>query len=588
MNKFILSTEDIMLRSLSNEETFKTKDFSIINCYDDHDMLPRNEKVKIIFNGNIYNENKLKEKYRVDDIVSTNKFLLHLYNINGETFLNELEGCFCILIYDEIENTVFGGTDIFGSCAMYYLYNEKCFSVSNLVNMIINYTSYKFKVNNTRVSNFFTFGFMPEDETLFSEIKKVTPGTYFVYKNGKLRFKKYNKLTLIPDDTMTLEIASTKLRSAIKESVFDHVYDSEVGSFLSGGIDSSYLVKETSLIKTLKTFSAGYNENKYNEITSAKEFSNNLGLENYEKIITSEEYFSNTKNIINFLEEPLADASLFSFYFITKYAKEYVDVCLSGEAADEFFGGYHSYQDILKIESYRKKVPRFLRSSLAFLATHLPNFKGRDFLIRASIPLNERFVSCSNRLFSPKELQKLLVHEYLNDDSASIIKKYTNKSDLDEASKMLQVDINLWFINDIMLIGNKFGLANNLDIRMPFLDRRVWEVARRIPSVYKITKETTKLVLREASSDVLDYEMVHKRKKGFPVPIREWIKEEENYKQIYSSFNSDIAKKYFNRDYINNLLVKHKNGRQDNFTKIWSIYVFILWYENFSIEGDTL
>lgn len=379
---------------------------------------------------------------------------------------------------------------------------------------------------------------------------------------------------------MALELDAT-----IKNSVRAHEknFDAgvEVGSFLSSGVDSSYIAACCNSIQ--KTFTVGFDYQKYNEIEYAKDLSESLGKTNISKIISTDEYWEILPKIQYYMDEPLADPSAVALYFVSKLAHENnIKACLSGEGADEFFGGYNIYHEPQDLYAM-KFIPRFIRKFLAFLVKKIPfRFKGKNFIIRASQTIEERFIG-NAKIFLIDEREKILKNPTHKYDFKKITAKYYNEAiAYDDITKMQYLDINLWLVGDILLKADKMSMANSIEVRVPYLDKKVFKLASHLPVNYRVKKIATKYLFRKAASLNLINKISSKKKLGFPVPIRIWLREEKYYLIVKKAFESETAQKYFNIDEIIKLLDEHKNNSKiDHSRKIWTIYSFLIWYEQF-------
>lgn len=409
------------------------------------------------------------------------------------------------------------------------------------------------------------------------------PSFYLTYHDDKLNIKRYWEPTFDMDESKNLDSWINEIDNAMLDSVEHHkISDVEVGSFLSSGVDSSYVA---AIFNGDKTFTVGFDYDKYNEISYAKSLSDKIKIDNYSKLVSSEEYWNAIPKILYHMDEPLADPAAIALYFVSQTAANHVKVALSGEGADEFFGGYNIYHEPHDLASFQK-LPSVLRKALAKLAEILPfKFKGKNFLIRASKPVEERFIG-NAFMFNEKERSKLLKNSTGKYHHTELTKPFYDKvKNQDDVTKMQYIDINFWLIGDILLKADKMSMAHSLEVRVPFLDRKVFEVARHIPTKYKVNKQNTKYAMRMAAHRHLPDIVAEKKKLGFPVPIRIWIKDEKYYNMIKKAFTSKAASIFFNTDVLMKYLNDHKEGKADNSRKIWTVYMFLVWYNNFFGNG---
>ena len=378
---------------------------------------------------------------------------------------------------------------------------------------------------------------------------------------------------------MDYEKVVDEIDDVVQDSIRYHmVSDVEVASLLSSGVDSSYVAAN---FHGAKTFTVGFDYEKYNEIPYARELSGRVGIRNYSKVISTEEYWRELPRIQYYMDEPLADPAAAALYFVDREAAQHVKVVLSGEGADELFGGYYIYHEPMSLAGYQK-LPRALRRGLAFVADKIPfKMKGKNFLIRGSKTVEERFIGNAN-IFSVKQRNKVL--KYKNRDSAPRLLTrpfYEKARGLDDVGKMQYIDLNFWLIGDILLKADKMSMAHSLESRVPFLDKEVFRVARKIPTKYKVTDKNTKVAFRQAAHRHLQDKVAEKKKLGFPVPIRIWLKEEKYYTIVKEAFTSPTAEEFFHTAELVRLLDIHRAGKRDYSRHIWNVYMFLLWHKEF-------
>ena len=554
---------------------------SIIDLDGGSQPIYNSDKTKIIvFNGEIYNYQKLRKEltkkgYKFQTKTDT-EVILHGYEEYKEKILDKLRGMFAFAIYDTKNKELFAARDFYGIKPFYYTKMDNTFIFGSEIKSFLIHPHFKKELNAKMLEYYLTFQYSAGKETFFKNVYKLMPGHYLKYKDGKLTVKKYYEIKFEEDNTKTYEEWKKGIKEKLKDSVKAHkISDVEVGSFLSSGVDSSYIAATSDVDKT---FTVGFNNKKYSEISYAEDLSKKIKTKNINKIITKEEYFKNLPNILYYMDEPLADPSAIALYFVTKIASENVKVSLSGEGADEIFGGYNIYQEPLTASWYYK-IPYPIRYSIGALASLLPKKRGINFLVRRGKKLEDRFVG-NAFIFNKHEIKKIMKNKPKTKGFTELTKPYYDKvKDKDDITKMQYIDFNFWLIGDILLKADKMSMANSLEVRVPFLDRPLIDYALSLPVEFKTDKYTTKKIFRDIASEVLEDKVSSKKKLGFPVPIREWMKEEETYKQIKALFNKD--NKFFNTKKIIKLLEDHKKGKADNSRKIWTVYVFLLWYEIF-------
>jgi asparagine synthase (glutamine-hydrolysing) len=381
------------------------------------------------------------------------------------------------------------------------------------------------------------------------------------------------------EEDKPLEYWVDEIEKTFDDSVNAHkIADVEVGSFLSSGVDSSYVACSADVDKT---FTVGFdNGEKYNEISYAKELSELIPVKNYSKTITPEEFWGNFGKIQYHMDEPLADPSAVALYFVCNTASKYLKVVMSGEGADEIFGGYNIYKEPLAVPAY-DKIPFPIRRFIGKVASHLPKKSGINFLIRRGKKLEDRFIG-NAYMFTEEERKKLLKIKTDAPSPAEVVKPFYDRvKDKDPVTKMQFVDLNAWMVGDILLKADKMSMANSLEVRVPFLDKKIMELAERIPLKYRVNDENTKFAMRKAALRRMPEKWAGKKKLGFPVPTRVWLKEDKYYNIVKEKFTGEVAQKYFNTDMLVKLLDDHKNGKADNSRRVWTVYTFLVWYDQF-------
>lgn len=546
-------------------------------------MYNETNDIVIVFNGEIYNYQELRkdliEKGHVFRNNSDTETLIHSYEEYGEAMLDRLRGMFAFVIWDGKKKKLFAARDFFGIKPFYYAIVDGQLVFASEIKSILEYTPYKKEINPLALENYLTFQYSVLPETFFKGIYKLMPSHCLTFENGELTIRRYWEPVFEPDENVTLEELTDKIDDAMQASIKRHkISDVEVGSFLSSGVDSSYVA---ACFKGDKTFTVGFDYAKYNEIDYAKSLSEKIKIDNYSKLISTDEYWDIIPTVQYHMDEPLADPSAIALYFVSQTAAKHVKVSLSGEGADEFFGGYNIYREPFSLRPITR-LPKGLRKALGACAAAIPfKIKGKNYLIRGSKDVEERFIG-NAFLFNEKEREKLLKNPTGKYNHTELTKPYYDKvKNLDDTTKMQYIDIHFWLIGDILLKADKMSMAHSLEVRVPFLDRDVFEVARKVPLKYKVTKENTKFAMRQAAHRYLPDMVAEKKKLGFPVPIRIWLKEDKYYNTVKDAFTSPASAEFFNVDEIVKLLDDHRNGKNDNSRKIWAIYMFLVWYKRY-------
>ena len=557
----------------------------------DQPILNEDSSKILLFNGEIYNFRSIREKLveagHIFKTKTDSEVLLHGYEEYGKNLLNMLRGMFAFVIWDKNTKELFGARDFFGIKPLYYSLSGKSFLFGSEIKSFLPHPHFKKELNTAALENYLTFQYSPQTECFFKNVYKLPAAHCFTYKNGELNIERYWEIKFEADEKPDLESWVNKISDTFHDSVEAHkIADVEVGSFLSSGVDSSYVA---AVADVDKTFTVGFGKDeKYNEIGWAKEFSKAIGKENTSKVISPEEYWGSLEKIQYHMDEPLADPAAVALYFVCNIASQKLKVVLSGEGADEIFGGYNVYSE--PDGTFYDKLPKGLKRGIGNIAGKLPAHRGVNFFIRKGKELEERFIG-NAYMFTPEERKQLLKIKTDAPDPTVITKPFYDKvKDKDEVTKMQYLDLHLWMTGDILLKADKMSMANSLELRVPFLDKEVMAVAEKIPRKYRVThKETTdehtkyitKYAMRLAAKKDTPPQTAKtaaKKKLGFPVPIRVWLREDKYYNIVKDKFTGTAARKFFNCDILMKLLDDHKNGKCDNSRKIWSIFIFLVWY----------
>ncbi len=557
----------------------------------DQPIFNEDKSLVLVFNGEIYNYTEIREKLisagHTFKTMTDSEVLIHGYEEYGIKLLDILRGMFAFVIWDKNRKEIFGARDFFGIKPLYYANMDNTFMFGSEIKSFLEHPHFKKELNENVLETYLTFQYSPTNETFFKNVYKLPPAHYFLYKEGKLNIKRYWDVEFIPDENPDLQEWINKISDTFHDSVNAHkIADVEVGSFLSSGVDSSYVA---AVADVDQTFTVGFgSDEKYNEIGWAKEFSKAINKENYSKVISPQEYWSNLEVIQYHMDEPLADPAAVALYFVCNIASEKLKVVLSGEGADEIFGGYNVYSD--PNGTVYDKLPRTIKRTIGSIAEKLPAKRGVNFFVRKGKDVEERFIG-NAYMFSPEERKALLKISTSAPNPQEITKPFYDKvSQSDDVTKMQYLDLHLWMSGDILLKADKMSMANSLELRVPFLDKEIMKLAGKIPTRYRVThdeatddntKYITKYAMRLAAKKDTPQQTAKtaaKKKLGFPVPIRVWLKEDKYYNIVKSEFESEVSCKFFNTEILLKLLEEHKNGKSDNSRKIWTVFIFLVWY----------
>ncbi len=539
----------------------------------------------ITYNGEVYNFMELRRDLLAQGhIFKTNtdtEVLIHGYEQWGTELPEKLRGMFAFVIYDRKREMLFGARDIFGIKPFYYYNNNGTFLYGSEIKAFNVHPNFCKKFNRRLLPAYLCFEYIPGIETLFENVYKLPAGCYFTYRNDKLEVQRYFNIRYNIDRNRSAEQWEDDIERIFRESCKVHcVSDVEVGCFLSSGVDSSYVTRLLKEDMPVKAFSIGYAEERYSELPHAKELADKIGVEHISRKITAKEFFDAVPAVQYHMDEPLPNPSAVPLYYLTQTAAEYVKVVLSGEGADELFGGYNYYKECLDFARYMK-LPQAVRDAFGAAAERLPGFHGRRFLLRGRLPLEKRYIR-NNYVYHYTELNK-----YLREDCGQFRPHeltrcfFDEVAGADEATRMQYADICTWLPFDILQKADKMSMAASLELRVPFLDRKVLGLAMRIPSEYRVTKKITKTALRRAAGRVLPEKSAKMPKIGFITPLNEWMRRDEFYMRIYEVFESSEAKEFFRTEEIIKMLKRHKDGYDGGMKRIWSVYCFLIWYRGF-------
>ena len=550
----------------------------------------------IVFNGEIYNYRDLRAQLAAEGwsfkTESDTETLLVSYLAWGKLLLDKVRGMFAFAIWDKQKNELFCARDFFGIKPFYYTVQEGAngpqFIFASEIKCILEHPAYERALNPEALEQYLCFQFSALPETFFKGIYKLEPAHCMtVHADGTTETERYWRPTYDFDENRSREDTVEAIDAAMRESVrYHNVADVEVGSFLSSGIDSSYmaacLAKENPDIQTFTVGFAEY-EGERDEITWARELADELHIANSSKHIGEEEYWESLPRVQWHMDEPSADPSAVALYFVDQEAAKKVKAVLSGEGADEFFGGYRIYQTPFS-NAKLSWAPKGLLRGASKMARGL-GVRGANYLERASETVEDWYYTNANGVaFSPEERSRLLkrpVEACLPQQLTAPV--YAEVAELDETTRMQYVDLYFWLVGDILLKTDKMSMAHSLESRVPFLDKEVFNVSRTIPTPLKADGEQTKITLREAAERAIPKDWAQKEKLGFPVPVVNWLRQERYYNEIKEWFAGDIARQFFNVDELMKLLDEHKAGA-DRSRKIWIVYMFLMWYKIYFVD----
>ena len=535
----------------------------------------------IAYNGETYNFKDLKAELTAlghsFQTTCDTEAVLHGYMEWGPEVLKKMRGMFAFVIWDKERQELFGARDPFGIKPFYYATMGGLFFFGSECKSFLPHPGFKKELNRAALKPYLTFQYSALNESFFKDVYRLLPGHYLIHRDGRTEFASYNTLSFDPRP-MPLEPRAEQIRKVVTESVEAHqISDVEVGAFLSGGIDSSVI---TALSRPDKTYSVGFANRDFDETGEAQALCKELGLRNISKTISAQEFFDALPSIQYYADEPNANLSTVPLYFLSKLAAQDVKVVLSGEGADELFGGYITYHTTKPYRAYRR-LPHPLRKAVAGCAARLPKFHGQGFLTKAAKEVDEYFVGQAF-IFDNDEAEQVLSPKYRGGLTwHDVTQPYFDAvKGADDLTKMQYLDLHLWQPLDILRKADRMTMANSLELRVPYLDREVWSVARAIPSSQKMRGKTmTKWPLRLAAVPMLPDDWIHRDKKGFPVPFIAWLREEKYYNWARDLISQRYVTEFFDQKHLLDLLETHYSGRARAHRKLYTVLSFLIWYQ---------
>ncbi len=576
-----------------SDVTFGFRRLKIIDMSDagSQPMYNEDKSCVLVFNGEIYNYEELRNELIMKghrfESQTDSEVLVHGYEEYGPSLLQKLRGMFAFAIWDKNKERMLLARDHFGIKPLYYTKNttDGSFLFGSEIKALLRHPSFRKELNRDALRPYLTFQYSALDETFFKGVYKLKPGHYMLYEKGMLTQKCYWDTSFEAADS-SLEDYVRQIKLEMEESVRYHrISDVKVGAFLSGGVDSSLI---TALLKPDHTFSVGFQdyEGQFNETHLAEELSDLLGSVNHKKLITAEECFDKLPTIQYHMDEPQSNPSSVPLYFLAELARQHVTVVLSGEGADELFGGYDWYDDTPNMKKYRQ-VPFMLRRPLSRIARKLPNNRITAFIRKGGQRVEERFIGQAH-VFAEEDAWRLLKPAYRGGPDVSSVTRpvYDKVKGQDDLSKMQYLDLKLWLPGDILLKADKMSLAHSLELRVPFLDKQVMALASKLPPELRVHPSQTKYALRCAAKDILPEQWAKRPKVGFPVPIRHWLREEKYYLLVKHMFESEASRTFFNVDVLLEFLNAHYEGTHNYARYIWTVYVFLVWHKTFFDDAE--
>lgn len=546
--------------------------------------------VFVVFNGEIYNFQELRAELEAAGHTfhcdADTEVLVHGYEEWGEGLVDRLRGMYGFVVHDMRSGKLFGARDIFGVKPFYYYQTaDGDLLFGSEIKSFLEHPGFEKAVNKKALRPYLTMQFPATDETFFAGVYKLPAAHCFTFDiaSGRMDVRRYWDADFSDDNSKTFDEYVEECDRVVHESVAAHrIADVKVGSFLSGGVDSSYIA---ACLMPDKTFSVGFDYKDFNETNYAKELSDKLGIENYRKMVTADEFFEVLPQIQYHMDEPQSNLSSVPLWFLAQLAAEQVTVVLSGEGADELFAGYAYYEDVPSLARFKRVVPRGIRRALGRFVADKPYFKGRNFLLKAA-EMPEKWFTGQAFVYRPDEIDDIVRPEYAGGPDAFELcaPVYDRVQDFCDLSKRQYLDMNMWLPGDILLKADKMCMAHSLELRVPFLDKKVMEFAQHIPARFRVNENGNKQVVRHAANRVLPDEWATRPKKGFPVPLKFWLREQKYYDYVKEYFTAPWAEEFFDTSKLMQMLDDHFEGRALNQRKIYTALTFLIWYKRYFVD----
>lgn len=549
-----------------------------------------NRSLVLVFNGEIYNYRELRRQLiAAGHAFSTQgdaEVVLHGFEQWGEGVLDRLRGMFAFALYDTATGELFCARDTFGIKPLYYAVEGGRILFGSEIKGLLAHPHARRSLNERRLAHWLCMEYLPDEETLFEGVRKLPAGHWLRWRNGRAERGRWFVPRFAPDAGRNLEESAEAIEAALRESVAAHaIADVDVGCFLSAGVDSSLVAREAARIMEARAFTIGWGEGRFSELEAAATFARATGLPNEGRILGAEQFFASVPAVQYAMDEPLPNPSAVPLYHLCAMAAESVKVVLSGEGADELFGGYPYYQECLAFAPYMT-VPAPARRALAAAARRLPEgTHGRRFLMRGAHPLPERYIRLEYN-FPWAEALDLLAPELGARCAAAptpweLAAPLFAEIEADEITAMQTADILTWMQQDILLKADKMSIASSLELRVPFLDREVFALASTLPVSQRVGRRETKIALRAAAARTLPQATAAMPKQGFVTPLAQWLRKDPWREQVHEVLNSERARRFFRTDRLNALLDEHQRGPRSHMKKIWSAYCFLIWHEQY-------
>ncbi|MEW6729969.1 MAG: asparagine synthase (glutamine-hydrolyzing) [Acidobacteriota bacterium] len=565
---------------------------SIIDLSGGHQPLANEDNsIWIIFNGEIYNHTELRKELtqrgHIFNTRSDTEVIVHAYEEYGDDSVKRLRGMFAFAIWDERRRRLVIARDRLGKKPLYYYHNNKFFLFASEIKSLLTHPEVHTEVEPIALNHYLSLRYVPGPLTMFKNIFKLQPGHLMIVDENGVEIRKYWELDFYERAIRPLREEVDEFHTLLKECVQIRLM-SEVplGVFLSGGVDSSAIVALMSElgIAKIKTFSVGYQgDDEISELKYARLVATHFNTEHYEFQVKPAEFQDFMQELVWYMDEPVADSSCIPLYFISRLARQYATVVLSGEGADELLAGYTIYQRMLTLEMLYKFYRPFATIVQPFWRQFLPTVKARKYLLLAGLPFEARYRGVSSALADDLKHELWSTSSYNGNTIAELFAPYYQMvQDAGRLNQMLFIDTKVWLPDDLLVKADKMTMANAQELRVPFLDHVLMEYAAGLPTSLKLRKGIRKFLLKEAMANLLPDEIISRPKRGFPTPLRRWFAEDlrTQMRAVLLAHNA-IVRRYFKVDKIAELITEHETGRVDRNEELFTLLIFEYWHRCF-------
>lgn len=547
-----------------------------------------NDQVTVLLTGYVTNIDEVKDYcrrfYANSSELTPAALIATIYAHEGLDVAKIIKGGYVVTIYDKKTRKIAFIRDRFGLQPLYYYQTADGLMVVSETKALLEHPQFNKQLNTEALVPYLVYQVPVLDETFFKGVYTAPAASIIVYDGKDITIDSYWDIKFEPEE-MTADEAAEEINRLIGKSIknklqyFNH--PEKIGQSLSGGVDSSYLAAR---LKPAETFTVGYNSEEFSEIDNARAFSDIIGAHHTAKLLDADEAFSELRKIVYLCDVPYANLSAIPMFYLSKTISDTTHAVYSGEGADEFFGGYLEYEEPKSIQNYRK-LPQGIRELVGQRVLNSNrDFKGRNFLIKG-LPVEKWYIG-QNKIFHENNARSIVTGGYkdaprINDLTEPYFQNIPNYSDI---QKKQYLDFHMFMLHDIALKADRMNIANSIQLVTPLLDEDLLDFARRMPDKLKVDGEKAKIAFRKAAEDYLPDEWSKRKKLGYVTPLKYWLKEDKYRRQVYDALTGSLAKRFFDTEMIEEIFQDDASGRRAGHRKIWTLYMFLMWYEEYFIR----